>query len=100
METTVLEGVCDLLQKKKKKKHLAMEDIDLMFLKLKDEDWKNDLAFLVDMLEHLNNLNVIFREKTSLYTNYIQQYTLSKQNFVLKTRKINSHIFILYNEFA
>jgi len=40
-----------------------MKDKGLMCPQLKDEYWKTDPAFLVDMLVHINNLNVILQEK-------------------------------------
>jgi hypothetical protein len=40
---------------------LDRNDKDVMFPQLKDENWKTDLAFLVDVFEHLNNLNVILQ---------------------------------------
>jgi hypothetical protein len=53
---------------------------------MKDENWKTDLAFLLDVLERVNNLNVILQGKTPLYTSYIRRYMLSEQlYFVLKT---------------
>jgi hypothetical protein len=47
----------------------TLQEETLMFLDMKDENLKTDLAFL---LQHLNNLNMILQGKTSSYTNYIQ----------------------------
>jgi len=41
---------------------LDMKDKDLMFQQLKDKNWRTKMALLVDMLEHLNNFNMFFRE--------------------------------------
>jgi hypothetical protein len=65
-----------------------MKDKDLMFQQLKDKNWRTKMALLVDMLEHLNNFNMFFREQTSLYTNYIQQYRVSKQNCFYSQNKV------------
>jgi hypothetical protein len=37
-----------------------------MFPQLNNKNWKTDLAFLLAMLEHLNNLNVILQGKDLL----------------------------------
>jgi hypothetical protein len=42
---------------------MGLKDKDLMFPQLKHENWETDLAFLVDMLEHLNNFNVTLQSK-------------------------------------
>jgi hypothetical protein len=37
-----------------------------MFSQLKDKNWKTDVAFLVEIMEYLDNLNVILQGKYSL----------------------------------
>jgi hypothetical protein len=48
------------------------------------------MAFLVDILEHLNKWNVVFNNP--LHMSYIQLYRLSNQ------KKVNLHIFLLWEE--
>jgi hypothetical protein len=38
-----------------------MKDKDLRSLQLKDINWKTDMAFLLDVLKHLNILNEILQ---------------------------------------
>jgi hypothetical protein len=37
-----------------------------MFPQLKDEDWKTDLTFLVDVLEDMNNLSLFLQGRDLL----------------------------------
>jgi hypothetical protein len=59
---------------------LDMKDNCLMFRKLKEENWKTDPAFLVNVLEQLQGRNFILHE---LYTEV--QALKTKQKKVLKT---------------
>jgi hypothetical protein len=54
---------------------LDIRDKDLMLSQLKDVNWKTDLAFLIDVLDHINNLNVTLQGK---YFLVIELYTTSK----------------------
>jgi hypothetical protein len=40
-------------------KYLDLTDKDLLFLQLRDENWKNDQEFLADGLKHFNKINLI-----------------------------------------
>jgi len=79
---------------------LDKKDEDLMLPQLKDEIWKPDLTFLVDMLEHLK-VHTVLQGKDLFSHNGIQQYRVSKQNLFLfsKQVKISLHIFLLYKEY-
>lgn len=45
---------------------LDMKYKDQMFPQAKDGNWKTDVAFLLDVLEHVNNLIIILQGKDSL----------------------------------
>jgi hypothetical protein len=63
---------------------LDKKDVGLIFPHLKDENWKTVLTFLVDVLEHLNNLNLILQGK------YLLVHKLYKVVQALKTNCICS----------
>jgi hypothetical protein len=71
-----------------------MKDNYLMFMQLRKENWKTDLAFLV-VLEHQNS------EMTSLYTSHTSSEG-SQNKIAFHTpnysRKINLHTFLLHRE--
>jgi hypothetical protein len=76
-------------------KFLDMKDI--MFPQSKDKNSKIDLAFWVDMLEHLNNLNVILQAKDplvhELYT-YIQAF---KRKLILFSKQVKENKFTYFH---
>jgi hypothetical protein len=43
-----------------------MKDKNIMSPQLNSGDWKTVLAFLIDVLEHLNKFSTIFRERDLL----------------------------------
>jgi hypothetical protein len=76
-----------------------MKDEEKMFPQLKDGNRRIDLALLVVILEHLNDLNVILQGKDLLHMSCIKRYRLSEQyrsgSSQYKLRKLNLHKILL-----
>lgn len=73
-----------------------------MFPPLKDENWKTDLAFLIDVLEYLNKLNVICQGQDLLvHELYTAVQAFKATVFIFKQIKETKFIyFILYKEYV
>lgn len=71
-----------------RRKFWDVKDKSLMSQKLKNENWKTHMAFLVDVLEHLNNINVILhrRDPPCTRVRYGGASFQQRTNFVFKTR--------------
>jgi hypothetical protein len=49
-----------------------MKGDDQTFSQLKAKNWKTNVAFLVDIMGHLNDLNIIIRENKTFFTSHVQ----------------------------
>ena len=53
-------------------------------LELNEENWLSDLAFLVDLITHLNELNMHLQGENQLINNMFQTITASQMKLKLR----------------
>ena len=64
---------------------------------LTNNEWLNDLAFLVDITGHLNNLNVQLQESNKLFTNLCNYCASFKMKLQLFVSQLTGKKLLIFN---